>query len=128
MLSRIAAVTARRVADAWPAVAAVALAVVLACSGVLHLRAGEALLRHYDEAVGAANFAYVVGALQWLAAAALLSSRGRRAACAALAGVALAGIAHQFATGRAGEATWAACALLATALAIAVGDNRRRSD
>ena len=92
----------------------------------MHLHPSDALLRHYDEAVGAANFAYAVGAFQALAAAALVWRRARVAACAALIGVALAGIVNQWQGGRAGEATWAAAALAAIALAIAWGERRQR--
>ena len=76
-------VGARIVLD-WTSWAAIALAVVLAHSGIRHLDADAALLSHYGDAVGMPRFAYVIGALQLMAAAALVWRRTRGGACAAL--------------------------------------------
>jgi hypothetical protein len=126
MLSRVVATTARRVAADWPAVGAVALAVVLGHSALVHLAGDEALARHYAEAVGAPGFAWVSGVLQLVAAVALAVRRTRRVACAAIAGVILAGVVHRIAAGHDGDGVPAALALAVAAIAIGFGTRVRR--
>ena len=126
MLGRVVATTARRVAADWPAVGAVALAVVLGHSALVHLAGDESLARHYAEAVGAPGFALVSGLLQLVAAVALVVRRTRRVGCAAVAGVILAGVIHRIATGHGGDGLPAALALAVAAIAIGLGTRGRR--
>jgi hypothetical protein len=117
---------ARIVLD-WTSWAAIALAVVLAHSGVRHLGADAALLAHYRDAVGMPRFAYAVGALQLIAAAALVWRRSRAGACAALAAASLIAMVHQLAAGRAGDGLHAPLFVLGAALAIALGERAQRA-
>ena len=117
-------VGARLVLD-WTSWAAIALAVVLAHSGIEHLRPDAALLDHYAEAAGMPALAYAVGAMQLAAAAALLWRRTRRGACAALIAMILVAMANQIADGRSGEGLAAPLSLLVAAVAIAAGERRR---
>jgi hypothetical protein len=119
-------VGARIVLD-WTSWAAIALAVVLAHSGVRHLDADAALLSHYADAVGVPGFAYAIGALQLIAAVALVWRRTRGGACAALAAAMLIAMANQIADGRAGDGLHAPLFVLSAAVAIALGERARQS-
>jgi hypothetical protein len=119
-------VGARIVLD-WTSWAAIALAVVLAHSGIRHLDADAALLSHYGDAVGMPRFAYAIGALQLMAAAALVWQRTRGGACAALAAATLIAMANQLAAGRAGDALYAPLVVLGTAVAIGLGERAQRA-
>jgi hypothetical protein len=117
-------VAARLVID-WTTWAAIALAVVLAHSAVEHLDPAASLLQHYDNAFGAANIAYAVGAMQMVIAAALLWRRTRSGACAALAALALLALSTQILGGRAAEGVLPGLSVLGAAVAIAIGERRR---
>ena len=117
-------VGARLILD-WTSWAAIALAVVLAHSGVEHLRPDAALLEHYADAAGLPALAYAVGAMQLAIAAALVWRRTRRGACAALVAMILIAMANQIAGGRAGDGLAAPLAMLVVAVAIATGERRR---
>ena len=119
-------VSARLVLD-WTSWAAIALAVVLAHSGVRHLDADATLLSHYGDAIGMPSFAYAVGALQLIAAAALAWRRTRGGTCAALAAATLIAMANQIAGGRAGDGLGAPLFVFGAAVAIALGERAQRA-
>jgi hypothetical protein len=119
-------VGARIVLD-WTSWAAIALAVVLAHSGIRHLDADAALLAHYGDAVGTPRFAYAVGALQLIAAAALVWRRTRGGSCAALAAATLIAMANQIAGGRAGDGLGTPLFVLGAGVAICLGERAQRA-
>jgi hypothetical protein len=119
-------VGARLILD-WTSWAAIALAVVLAHSGVRHLDADAALLSHYGDAIGMPRFAYAIGALQLLAAAALVWRPARAGACAALAAATLIAMANQLAGGRIGDGLHAPLLMFGAAVAIGLGERARRA-
>lgn len=117
-------VGARLVLD-WTVWAAIALAVVLANSGVGHLRPDAALLRHYQDAAGMPALAYAIGVVQLVTAAAMLWRRTRYGACAALIAMLIIAIVNQIADGRAGDGLVAPLLMLVVAAAIARAERRR---
>ncbi len=117
-------VGARLVLD-WTSWTAIALAVVLANSGVEHLRADAALLRHYQDAAGMPALAYAIGAVQLAAAAAMTWRRTRYPACAALIAMLLIAMANQIAGGRASDGLGAPLLMLVVAAAIAIAERQR---
>ena len=127
MLKGILLRVAARIVLDWTSWAAIALAVVLAHSGVMHLDADAALLSHYGDAVGMPRFAYAIGALQLMAAAALVWRRTRGGACAALAAGMLIAMANQLAAGRAGDGLDAPLVVLGAAVAIGLGERAQRA-
>jgi hypothetical protein len=121
---RLFARLAPRVAEAWPAILAIALAVVLAHSGVLHLRDGGDLAQHYRDIVGL-DAARAVGVAQLLAAGGLCFSATRRMTCAAFAAVLVLAVANQALADRVGWETVTTACVLAWTIAIAWGEGRR---
>jgi hypothetical protein len=121
---RIVAHLAPRVRDRWPVILAIALAVVLAHSGVSHLRGPADVARHYREVLGF-DFARAVGVVQLLAAGGLCFRATRVMTCAAFAAILLITIANHVVTGRVGVATATTGAVLAWTLAVAWGETRR---
>ena len=116
-----------RVRAGWPAIGAIALAVVLAHSGIAHLDASAAVEAHYRAAVGDEGFGRIAGIAQLLAAGGLCFRRTRSMTALAFAAVVLIGIANQLRTDRAGIETLTSLALVAWAGAIAWGESRRAS-
>lgn len=127
MLKRLALRVAARLVLDWTTWAAIALAVVLAHSGLRHLDPDAALLAHYQTVLGMPGAAYWVGWLQLFVAAALIARRTRVGACAALAAALLIAMALQIAGGRGGDGLLAPLAVLAAALAIGAGARRPRT-
>jgi hypothetical protein len=121
---RLVARLAPRVADAWPAILAIALAVVLAHSGVSHLRDAGELAHHYRDIIGF-DAARAVGVAQLLAAGGLCVTATRVMTCAAFAAVLTLAIANQALSDRLGWATVASACVLAWTIAIAWGQARR---
>jgi hypothetical protein len=121
---RLFAMLLPRVRAAWPAILAVALAVVLAHSGVQHLDAGAALAAHYREAIGTDEWTRTIGIAQLLAAGGLTFRRTRVATASVLAAALLLAMANQFRAGRI-DAVPGTLVLLAWAVAIAFGEARR---
>jgi len=121
---RLVARLGPRVIDAWPAILAVALAVVLAHSGVSHLREAGDLAQHYRDALGL-DAARAVGIAQLLAAGGLCMPPTRTMTCASFAAVLLLAMANQSLTGRLGMSTATTALVLAWTVAIAWGEARR---
>lgn len=114
-----------RVRAAWPAIGAIALAVVLAHSGVLHLQPGPELDEHYLAAIGSAEWTRAIGILQLLTAGGLCFRRTRVMTAAALAAVLLIAMANQLSTDRLGYATVTSLMMLGWSVAVAWGEARR---
>ena len=123
--ARLAAVLVPRVRAAWPAIGAIALAVVLAHSGVVHLQAGPELDEHYRAAIGSAEWTRAIGILQLFAAGGLCFRRTRVMTAAALAAGLLIAMANQVRTDRLGYTTLASLLMLAWSAAVAWGEARR---
>jgi uncharacterized membrane protein YphA (DoxX/SURF4 family) len=121
---RLVARLAPRVIDAWPAILAVALAVVLAHSGVSHLRDAGDVAQHYRDALGF-DAARAVGIAQLLAAGGLCMRATRATTCAAFAAALVLAVANQALNDRVGVATATTVLMLAWTLAIAWGEKRR---
>ena len=124
--ARLLATLVPRVRAGWPAIAAIALAVVLAHSGVRHLDASPDLTNHYRSVVGSDGWTRFIGILQLLAAGGLVFRRTRVTTAAAFAAVVLIALANQVRTDREGLAVATSIALLAWALVVAWGEARRR--
>ena len=88
----------------WPAIGAIALAVVLAHSGVLHLEPAPALAAHYRTAVGAAIGRAWSESCSCVAAGGLCFRRTRVMTAAAFAAIVLIAIGNQLRTDRVGVA------------------------
>ena len=116
---------APRVIDAWPAILAIALAVVLAHSGVSHLRDAGDIGRHYRDAIGF-HATRAVGFAQLLAAGGLCVATTRMMTCAAFAAVLVIAIANQASTDRIGWPTVTTALVLAWTVAVAWGEGRRK--
>jgi hypothetical protein len=123
--ARLVALLAPRVRAAWPAIGALALAVVLAHSGVSHLRGSVELDEHYLAAIGSDDWTRTIGILQLLAAGGLCLRRTRVATASALGAVLLLAIANQIWMDRAGTATLPSLFLLVWTGVIAWGEARR---
>ena len=123
---RLVAHLAPRVRDQWPAILAIALAVVLAHSGVSHLREPADVAGHYRDVLGQ-DLARAVGIAQLLAAGGLCFRATRLMTCAAFAAVLLITVANHFVTGRAGVATVTTALVLAWTVAIAWGESQKAS-
>ena len=121
---RLVARLAPRVIDAWPAILSVALAVVLAHSGVSHLRDAGEVAQHYRDALGF-DAARAVGIAQLLAAGGLCLSATRVTTCAAFAAGLVLAIANQALADRIGVATVTTVLMLAWTVAIGWGEKRR---
>jgi hypothetical protein len=117
---------ARLVLD-WTSWAAIALAVVLANSGVEHLRPDAALLRHYQDAAGMAALAYAIGIAQLSAGAAMIWRRTRYGACAALIAMLIISIGNQIIDGRVDDGLTGPMSMLLAAAAIARAERRRNA-
>ena len=120
---RLIAVLVPRVRGQWPAIAAIALAVVLAHSGIQHLDASSDLAEHYRIAIGDEGWTRAIGILQLLAAGGLCFRRTRAMTAAALAAVVLIAIFNQWRTDRVAVTSFL---LLAWAAVVAWGEMRRR--
>jgi DoxX-like family len=114
-----------RVRAGWPAIGAIALAVVLAHSGVLHLDASPEVAEHYRNVLGSDGWTRTVGILQLVAAGGLWFARTRAATAAAFAAVVLIVIGNQLRTDRATVATLTSLLLLVWAVVVAWGEARR---
>ena len=123
--ARLATLLVPRVRAAWPAIGAIALAVVLAHSGTLHLQPGPELDDHYLAAIGSAEWTRAIGILQLCAAGGLCFRRTRVMTAAALAAVLLIAIANQIRTDGSGFSTFASLLMLAWSAAVAWGEARR---
>ena len=123
--ARLAALLFSRVRAAWPAIGAIALAVVLAHSGVMHLQPRAELDAHYAAAIGATGWTRAVGILQLFAAGGLCFRRTRVMTAAALAAVLLIAMANQIRTDRAGFATVTTLLMLVWSAAVGWGEARR---
>jgi len=123
--ARLVALLAPRVRAAWPAIGAIALAVVLAHSGVSHLRGSAELDEHYLAAIGSDGWTRTIGILQLLAAGGLCFRRTRVTTASALGAVLVLAIANQVRTDRAGIAMLPSLLLLMWAGVVAWGEARR---
>lgn len=123
--ARLVRLLAPRVRAAWPAIGAIALAVVLAHSGVSHLRWAPELDDHYRAAIGGDGWTRAIGILQLLAAGGLCFRRTRVTTASALGAALLLAIANQMRTDRAGVATLPSLLLLVWAGVVAWGEARR---
>jgi hypothetical protein len=121
---RLVARLAPRVVDAWPAVLAVALAVVLAHSGVWHLRDAGDVAQHYRDTLGL-DAVRAVGIAQLAMAGGLCSSATRVMTCAAFAAMLLIAIGNQALGDRVGVETVTTVIVLGWTIAIAWGEKRR---
>jgi hypothetical protein len=121
---RLVAHLAPRVVDAWSAILAIALAVVLAHSAISHLGDAGDVGQHYRDVLGL-DAARAVGIAQLVAAAGLCVHPTRVMTCAAFAAVLLIGIANQALTDRIGIDTATTAFVLAWSITIAWGELRR---
>jgi hypothetical protein len=119
---QLLAILVPRVRGQWPAIAGIALAVVLAHSGVRHLDASIDLVQHYRTAIGD-DWTRGIGILQLAAAGGLCFARTRAATASALVAVLLIAIANQWRSDRLALASFA---MLAWAAIVAWGESRRR--
>ena len=119
---RLVAILVPRVGGQWPAIAGIALAVVLAHSGVRHLDPPPDLVLHYRAAIGE-DWSRGIGILQLAAAAGLCLRRTRVMTASALVAVLLIAIANQW---RTGSLALASFAMLAWAAIVAWGETRKR--
>jgi hypothetical protein len=122
---RLLATLAWRVRWQWPAIGAIALAVVLAHSGLQHLRASAELDEHYRTAIGSDGWTRAIGVLQLLVAGGLCFRRTRAMAAAAFAAVVLIAIGNQWRTDRLGATTIVSVLLIVWAMVVAWGETRR---
>jgi hypothetical protein len=125
MLKVVALRVAARLVLDWTVWTAIALAVVLANSGVEHIRPDAALLRHYQDAAGMPALAYAIGVVQLAAAAAMIWRRTRYGACAALIAMLIISMGNQIIGGRAGDGLAAPLLVLLVAAAVARAERRR---
>lgn len=123
--ARLLALLAPRVRAGWPAIGAIALAVVLAHSGVLHLDATPAIALHYRSILGSEGWSRTIGIVQLLAAGGLCFRRTRVTTAATFAAVVLIAIGNQLRTDRAGIATLTSALLFVWAAGVAWGEARR---
>ena len=123
--SRVFANVVPRVRAQWPAIGAIALAVVLTNSGIAHLDPPAELVEHYRFAVGDEAWVRGIGILQLLAAGGLCFGRTRVMTAAGFAAILLLGIGNQFATQRAGSGTASSVLLLVWTVVIAWGEMRQ---
>lgn len=122
---RVFSLLVPRVRAAWPAIGAIALAVVLAHSGVLHLDPTAELAGHYRESIGTDEWTRAIGILQLLAAGGLCFRRTRVMTAAGFAAVLLLGVGNQLATQRIGVITTNSLLLFVWTIVIAWGELRR---
>ncbi|MFO1415010.1 MAG: hypothetical protein U1F10_14105 [Burkholderiales bacterium] len=121
---RLAARLVPRVRAAWPAIGAIALAVVLAHSGVQHLDAPAALALHYRTAIGTDAWTRGIGIAQLFAAGGLLFPPTRLATACVLGAVLVAALGNQWLSARGSDAV-ATAGVLAWTVAVAWGESRR---
>ncbi|MFO1314152.1 MAG: hypothetical protein U1F58_00985 [Burkholderiales bacterium] len=126
--ARMFALLVPRVRAAWPAIGAIALAVVLAHSGVAHLDPARGLDAHYGAIFGGGGFARPIGILQLFAAGGLAFRRTRVATATALGAVVVLALANQLRTDRLGGASVPLLLLFAWAIVVAWGERRRARD
>ena len=123
--ARVFALLAPRVRAAWPAIGAIALAVVLVHSGVAHLDATHGLDAYYRALTGGDGWARPVGIVQLLAAGGLAFRRTRVTTASALGAVLVLALANQLRLERAGAASVPLLLLFAWAVVVAWGEARR---
>ena len=123
--ARLVTLLVPRVRAAWPAIGAIALAVVLAHSGVMHVDAPAALAGHYRMAIGTDEWTRTIGIAQLFAAGGLCFRRTRVTTAVAIALVLLAALANQLLGGRAEAALATTLPLLAWTAIVAWGEARR---
>lgn len=123
--ARLATLLFPRVRAAWPAIGAIALAVVLAHSGVLHLQPAPELDAHYRAMLGTVAWTRVIGILQLLAAGGLCIRRTLTMTAAALCAVLLIAMAKQVRTDRLGFTTVTSLLMLGWSAVVAWGEARR---
>jgi hypothetical protein len=121
---RLVAVLVPRVGSAWPAIAGVALAVVLAHSGVLHLEPTADLADHYRVAIGTDAWTRAIGIAQLFAAGGLCFRRTRVATASAIVAVLAIAVCNLMRMGRFDELA-ATAFLIAWAALVAIGEARR---
>jgi hypothetical protein len=117
-------VAARLLLD-WTTWAAIALAVVIGHSGIAHLRADTSLRHYYGEVAASPLMVYIVGAVQLAVALTLLWRRTRSGACAALIALAMLSAGAKMSDGRTAQGLLPELAVLAAAIAVAIGERRR---
>jgi hypothetical protein len=122
---RLAARLVPRLRAAWPAIAGIALAVVLAHSGVAHLQSPHAVDEYYRMAFGSTEWTRTVGIAQLFIAGGLCLRRTRMTAAAALAVLVALAVANQWRIDRLGVQLWADALMLSWSLVIAWGEARR---
>jgi hypothetical protein len=118
---RLLAVLVPRVIAQWPAIGAIALAVVLAHSGVAHVDASAEVAEYYRHALGE-GWTRTVGIVQLLAAGGLCFQRTRVMTASAFAALVLIGITNQVRTDR---PVLTGVVLLGWACVVAWGEARR---
>jgi len=123
--ARVVARLVPRVRAAWPAIGAIALAVVLAHSGVMHLDPAHGLDAHYRAILGGDGWARPIGVLELLAAGGLAFRRTRVTTAAAFGAVLVLALANQLWLGRAGTTSVPLLLLFAWAVVVAWGEGRR---
>ena len=123
--ARVVALLVPRVRAAWPAIGAIALAVVLVHSGVAHLDATHGLDAYYRALTGGDGWARPVGIVQLLAAGGLAFRRTRVTAASAVGAVLVLALANQLRLDRAGAASVPLLLLFAWAAVVAWGESRR---
>lgn len=123
--ARLVTLLVPRVRAAWPAIGAIALAVVLANSGVMHVDAPAELAGHYRMAIGTDEWTRAIGIAQLFAAGGLCFRRTRVSTAVAVALVLLVALANQLLGGRMEAALATSMPLLAWAAIVAWGEGLR---
>ena len=125
VVMRVARRLPQRIAADWTTIAAVALAVVLVHSAMLHLAPSAALEAHYLERFGAAHWTRLIGIAQLAIALGLLLRRTRATACAMLIAAVTTALLWRTLDGLPLDGGLPSVAMIGAAIIIAVGETRR---
>ena len=123
--ARVAARLVLRVRAAWPAIGAIALAVVLTHSGIGHLRPATELEQHYRDVIGTDDWARTIGIVQLFVAGGLCLRRTRGLTAATFGALLLLAVANQLRTDRIGAESLPVAALIIWTGLVAWGEMRR---
>ncbi len=123
--TRVVARLVPRVRAAWPAIAAIALAVVLAHSGIAHLQAAPELDLYYRTIIGTDEWARTIGIVQLFVAGGLCFRRTRIVTAAAFGVVLVIAAANHWRTDRLGAETLSVALMLVWTSVVAWGEARR---
>ena len=123
--TRVAARLVLRVRAAWPAIGAIALAVVLAHSGIGHLQPAMELEQHYRDVVGTGDWTRTIGIVQLFVAGGLCFRRTRVMTAVTFGALLLIAVANQLRTDRILAESLPVAALIIWTGLVAWGEMRR---